>query len=153
MSHLLLQREKNEGSDACTPGKLLLPTNGVQLFSLELPWVFDAAHPGGHPNVSCVPPGVFDLVLHDTFKHPKSFALVNPALGVIHEPDAAYPTARVACLLHIANEISELEGCIGLGMTRPGPCSIGSSRIALEIFNRQVPWVTGHTLEIRVPSA
>lgn len=152
MSHLLLQREKNEGSEACTPGKLLLP-NGVQPFTLELPWVFDLAYPGGHPDISCVPAGLYDLVLHDTLKHPKSFALVNRALGVIHEPDPTFPNARTVCLLHVADTVADLEGCIGLGMLRAGPCVIRSSVTALEIFNRQVPWVTGHTLEIREPGA
>lgn len=149
--NLLLQRAAQ--TEVCSTGNLVLPTNGVQLRTLELPWIPDPAFKAGKPDVSCVPPGMYDLVLHDTLKHPKSFALVNPDLGVIHEPDPSYPTARFACLIHVANEVQDLEGCIGIGLTSTGPCSIGASRTALEIFQRQVPWVLGHTLEIREPLA
>jgi hypothetical protein len=87
------------------------------------------------------------LVLHDTPKHPKSFALVNPNLGVIHEPDITYPHARVACLIHRANYLRDLEGCIGVGMAATD-CMLSASRLAFDHFNAQVPWVEGHTLEI-----
>ena len=100
--------------------------------------------------MSCVPPGLYDLVLHDTPKHPRSFALVNPDLGVIHEPDPQFPNYRVACLIHVANYPSQLEGCIGLGLTA-GPCEAWESAVALGKFNAQVPWVAGHTLSISGP--
>lgn len=152
--NLLLQRDTQ--SPLGTEGKLTLP-NGVQLFTLELPWVPDPSYPGGKPNVSCVPVGTYKLELHDTVKHPKTFALVNPALWVVHEPDPALPgTAqrndRFACLIHVANVVADLEGCIGIGMTSSGPCTLASSRTAMDIFQRQVPWVAGHTLEIREPA-
>jgi hypothetical protein len=129
----------------CTQGELVLP-EGTVLHTLELRWI-PALVPGGMHDHSCVPLGLYQLALHNTAKHPQSFALVNPALGVIHEPEAGYPTARVACLIHVANYPVELLGCIGVGLS----CGVGllnASRAALAEFNAQVPWVRGHTLEI-----
>lgn len=140
---LILQRTAH--SVECTQGMLSLP--GSVLYTLELPWIEDADHPGGVPNHSCVPAGIYALVLHDTAKHPKTFALVNEALGVIHESDASQPNARVACLIHIANFPNELEGCIGVG-TAAGTCVVRSSRMALDEFKAAVPWEAGHTLTI-----
>jgi hypothetical protein len=140
--NLTLQRTSENAT--CTQG--VLTADALTLYTLELPWVPDA-YPGGTPNESCVPAGVYQLVLHDTPKHPQSFALVNPDLGVIHEPDPAYPNARVACLIHIANVTAELEGCIGVGLSAVG-CTLYSSAEAYAQFQAAVPWVTGHTLTI-----
>lgn len=141
---LILQRRGAQSAD-CTQGFLRLPD--VVLATLELPWIADPDFPGGAPDRSCVPPGLYTLALHDTPKHPKTFALVNRALGVIHEPDATFPNARVACLIHAANYPHELEGCIGLG-TVADTCVVWSSQIALAKFKLAVPWVEGHTLTI-----
>jgi hypothetical protein len=143
---LILQRTSQ--SIDCTMGTLALPNS--LLYTLELPWLFEPDFPGGAPSRSCVPPGVFQLVLHDTPKHPQSFALVNADLGVIHEPDPAFPNARVACLIHIANFIRDLLGCIGVG-TSTGHCSVLNSRIAYDEFKAAVPWIAGHTLTILNP--
>lgn len=144
MSALQLLRSPNFTD--CTRGKLTLP-DGQILYTLELPWISDPASPGGAHSSSCVPKGMYQLVLHDTIKHPRSFALVNPDLGVIHEPNTAYPQARVACLIHVANFLRDLEGCIGVGMSADA-CTLSASRTAFNAFNAQVPWVEGHTLEI-----
>ena len=135
-------------SDECTQGMVLLDT--CVLYSLELPWVPEAGFPGGHPDRSCVPAGMYELALHDTARHPKTFALVNRSLGVIAEPDPAFPNARTACLIHVANYPGDLEGCIGLGMTEQ-QCFIGESALAMGYFQAQVPWVPGNTLTITDP--
>jgi hypothetical protein len=141
-----LTLERTSRTPECTQGVLELP-GGFTLYTLERTWAPDASFPGGEPDVSCVPAGVYELALHDTPKHPQCFALVNPALGVIHEPDPAYPNARVACLLHVANYPSQLEGCIGVGMSAE-PCVISQSTLALSQLKANVPWVAGHTLMI-----
>jgi Family of unknown function (DUF5675) len=69
---------------------------------------------------------------------------------VIHEPDPAFPNARVACLIHVANFIDDLEGCIGVG-TSSGDCCLYNSRNAYAQFTQAVPWVSGHTLTILNP--
>jgi hypothetical protein len=145
--NLILQRISQ--SRQCTLGTLALP--GSILNTLELPWVFEADCPGGAPSRSCVPAGLYDLVLHDTPRHPKSFALVNQDLGVIHEPDATFPNARVACLIHIASFTEDLLGCIGVGTVFGDYCSVSNSRIAYGEFTAAVPWVAGHTLSILNP--
>lgn len=132
-------------SSECTEGVISLP-NAV-LHSLELPWVPEAGYPGGWPDRSCVPAGIYALALHDTPKHPKSFALVNRALGVIHEPDPTFQNARTACLIHVANTVHDLEGCIGVGITRTA-CAVWSSAVALTYFRQALPWIAGHTLTI-----
>ncbi|HZO21032.1 MAG TPA: DUF5675 family protein [Steroidobacteraceae bacterium] len=129
----------------------VLQAGALRLQTIELPWVpFDGGR-GGHPAESCVSAGTYDLVLHDTVKHPKSFALSNPDLDVFHEP-ADVPAerrlyARIAILLHVANSPGELLGCIGVGMAR-GPGYVSQSRLAFDRFNTAVPWVAGHTLTI-----
>lgn len=135
-------------SSECTEGMIVL--DSAVIYSLELPWVPEDGFPGGFPDRSCVPAGLYDLALHDTAKHPKTFALVNRSLGVIHEPDPAFPNARVACLIHVANTVADLEGCIGIGIGH-GACYISSSGIAFSYFRKDVPWVAGHTLTIIDP--
>jgi hypothetical protein len=144
--NLTLQRTSQTSGG--TIGMMMLPDS--ELYTLELPWVPEAGFPGGAPDKSCVPAGIYQLALHDTARHPKSFALVNRALGVIHEPDPAFPNARVACLIHIANFIRDLEGCIGVG-TATGDNCVLNSVIAYGEFTQAVPWVAGHTLTIWNP--
>ena len=144
--NLTLQRTSH--SAQCTEGTISLP-NAV-LYSLELPWISEEGFPGGWPDRSCVPAGEYALALHNTQKHPKTFALVNRDLGVIHEPDASFPNARVACLIHVANTVEDLEGCIGIGVSH-GACYVSSSGIAFSYLRTALPWVTGHTLNIIDP--
>jgi hypothetical protein len=89
-------------------------------------------------------------VLHDSPKHPRTFALSNPALGVIAELDPERPNFRSDCLLHVANYPEQLEGCIGVGISA-GDCMINSSAAAMAQLNAAVPWVAGHTLQILEP--
>jgi hypothetical protein len=143
---LTLQRISQ--SPDCTMGMILLPNS--ELYTLELPWVYEANFPGGAPDRSCVRPGIYQLALHDTPHHPKSFALVNRALGVIHEPDPTFPNARVACLIHIGNFLKDLKGCLCVG-TAAGECCVMNSAVAYGEFTAAVPWVEGHTLTIWNP--
>ena len=143
--HLLLQRLSS--TPDCTMGAIGLPS-GTALQTLELPWIPSPDHPAGMPDMSCVPAGVYALEAHNTVKHPKTFALVNAHLGVLHEPDPEHPECRTACLIHVANRPRDLEGCIGIGMDAQ-PCLVLNSRVAMGIFQAEVPWGNGHTLEIR----
>lgn len=140
---------RDTATSAFTQG--VLNAGALQFQSIERPWI--AAPPGlaGAHGLSCVGPGIYELVKHDTEAHPRSFALVNPALDVYHEPADVPParaaTARVAILIHVANYPSELQGCIGLGMQR-GHGNVSQSVIALERFKLAVPWIPGHHLGI-----
>ena len=144
----------------CSLGLLLVV--GLQLDSMERPWIEDPqGGVGGDPDVSCVPPGTYDLVLHDTAEHPKTWALVNPALGIYHEPGDIPPgeRGRFACLIHPGNWAWESAGCVlpGLGRATNGHRSrrrhlqiwrVTDSDLAMEQIRAAVPWANGHTLEI-----
>lgn len=129
----------------------VLRAGALEFQTLELPWLPDGRGFGGKEDASCVPAGLYDLALHDSTHHPKSFALVNHKLDVFHEegdvPVERRAFARTDVLLHVANVPSELLGCIGLGMRRGQGC-IQSSSIALTRFKLFVPWTVGHTLLI-----
>jgi len=140
--NLTLSRDLDDS--VCTLGTLAI--NGTALQSLERPWI--PGPPGGTKGVSCVPPGLYRLVRHDTEAHPRSFALVNEELGVYHMTVPPGKEGRTACLIHVANFPNELRGCIALGMARSGD-SISQSRIAVNRFYNNVPWVDDeHTLTI-----
>ena len=129
----------------------VLQAGALEFQTIERPWVDAPPGLGGHPEISCVPPGLYELVRHDSPKHPKSFALVNPKLDVYHQvadvPPARRPYARTDVLIHVANLASQLEGCVALGMHRGLGC-VEQSAIALERFNLTVPWIPGHSIGI-----
>lgn len=140
--NLTLVRDLDNGD--CTLGTLDL--NGVTLQTLERPWL--PGPPGGMKGVSCVPRGTYRLVRHDTEAHPRTFALVNEDLGVYHYAVPPGEQGRTACLIHVANVVAELRGCIALGMDR-GENSISRSRIAVDKFYAALRWADDeHTLEI-----
>lgn len=134
---------------------VLVVAGALALQSLERPWVPapDGA-PCGHPETSCLPAGTYDMVLHSTPDHPYTWALVNPLLNVYHEPGDAPPdvgTCRSACLIHSANLVEQLAGCVGVGLARSllgGEPDIASSAAAFARLKSAVPWVNGHTLTI-----
>lgn len=149
-----------------TDGTLTLGTLGavgstLALVTLELPW---RPLPGalcGRPDVSCVPAGAYQLVTHDSPRHPRTWALVAPTLGVFHEPGDMPPgfgPARIACLIHTANWVTQLEGCIGIGRDKVhsgngnGDWYITESQLAMQDLRAAVPWTNGHTLTIQYAS-
>lgn len=139
--------------DTATPGYCLgvLRAGALEFQTIERPWIPAPPGLGGHPETSCVPPGLYELVRHDTPKHPRSFALVNAALDVYHDPTSVPPDrrayARTDVLLHPANRASELLGCIALGMNRGVGCVL-ESHSAFDRFNPTVPWIPGHWISI-----
>ncbi len=154
---LTLMRDDPQAAPAArTFGELHWADDQILLQTLERPWIpAPDGSPGGDPNLSCVPIGTYDLVLHDTPEHPQTWALVNPALGVFHEaadvPADFIGTPRIACLIHSANLVVQLEGCIGVGLTRSalnGEPDIADSVNAFAELKEAVPWVEGHQLII-----
>ncbi len=121
---------------------------GSMLFqTIELPWIPDPQGLGGCPDLSCVPVGTYELHLHDSPKHPHSFALQNLALDVSAVEIPEKPWVRSECLIHVANYANQLLGCIGIGLSR-APGVIMQSVLAMDRFNELVPWIPGHTLTI-----
>lgn len=67
--------------------------------TLELPWKFNTL------DVSCIPQGDYEIVYrNDESYHVKEAYTVEP----VHK--------REGILIHVANEISELKGCIAIGI-------------------------------------
>ncbi|HET8550889.1 MAG TPA: DUF5675 family protein [Gammaproteobacteria bacterium] len=120
------------------PDGTLFPTlgrlhaNGLRtLYTVEDPWNHNTR------GASCVPDGVYDLVPHSTDAHPHTWALLNPALGIYHEPGDKPPGVfgRWACLLHPGNDEGDVEGCICPGLH---PClspwlGVQDSRDAMDL--------------------
>jgi hypothetical protein len=149
---IILRREKStpENKD-CTLGFLFVGT--LQFCTMERPWIPTAISKGGQKGVSCVPPGLYKLVRHDTEAHPMTWALVNKDLDVVHYPgDGANPHARTAVLIHSANYAHELRGCIAPGMRavtdEKGRYMVAESRRAMKQIQSVLQWIDGHTLEI-----
>jgi hypothetical protein len=150
---VILYREKKQPSHDCTLGLLFIP-NVLSLVTIERPWI--AAGPGDKGGVkgkSCVPTGIYQLVKHDSQKHPRTWALVNHDLDVVHyEGDDDDPDEdRATCLIHAANFASQLHGCIAPGtrtMKHGDGYMVCESRKAMDLLREKLPWTNGHTLEI-----
>lgn len=148
---LILRRERNQPTNNCTLGFLFGPGD-LSLVTIERPWVPTPLSPGGTKGISCVPLGTYRLVPHNTDAHPMTWALVNEALDVLHQPDDDHPYARTAVLIHPANYVEELRGCIAPG-TRTAMCGINrymvqDSRKAMDLIRQRLPWPGDHTISI-----
>jgi hypothetical protein len=150
---LTIRREKSQPSHDCTLGLLLIPEVSLTLCSLERPWIPSTTCKGGLKGKSCVPCGTYQLMRHDSVKHPKTWALVNFDLDVIHyEGDDHDPDEdRATCLIHPANFAHQLEGCIapGLAHSKAGEeFMVTSSVRAMDRLRSLVPWTDKHELRI-----
>lgn len=83
----------------------LIQTPKLQLFSMERPWLNNA------PSISCIPEGAYSLEAHSSAKYPQVWALVGDQ--VAHYPKTG--VERAAILIHAANWVQELEGCVAPG--------------------------------------
>lgn len=143
-----------EGAD-CTLGVLTVAgANGtLVLQTIEKPWIHGTG-PGGMKGRSCVPKGLYKLECHNSEAHPRTWALVNAELGVVHWPAEAGVTDRTVVLIHVANYASELRGCIGVGLNTyhdavRGVRMVTKSRDAMRALQDALTWSDDHELEIR----
>jgi Family of unknown function (DUF5675) len=114
MSELRLQRYCY--SDTETEGKLWL-NDHESLFTLERPW--RPGLPGGMPFESCVPDGSYELIPHRRPNGDSVFALRNPDLGVYYtEAERGENSGRYLILIHSANFVEQVVGCIAPGLVR-----------------------------------
>jgi hypothetical protein len=147
---LLLRRERQQPDANCTLGLLFL--GELSLCSLERPWIPSPVCKGGTKGVSCVPVGTYKLVRHNSDAHPMTWALVNEDLDVAHfQSPSDKRVLRTAVLIHPANWVFELRGCIAPG-TRAGLGERGyqvfESRKAMKMIQDRMPWTDEHTLTI-----
>jgi len=98
-----------------------------------------------------VPVGTYALERHDTARHPRTFALVNPDLNIFHEAaPAGLGVCRTACLIHSGNVASQSRAaCWWADALRAhGQPDVAQSVTALGRLLALLPWVTGHTLTV-----
>jgi hypothetical protein len=131
----------------CTLGTLEVYGRRVQ--TLERPWVVSTnGGTAGQKGVSCIPPGRYRLFPHSGEAFKDVWALVNPALDVYHweadVPREKRGKARTTVLIHSANYVSELRGCIAPGKERKRvnrtEWAVFRSRDAMNEIRQ---WVTG----------
>lgn len=135
MPHFDLYRQSDDGHS--TLGRLWC--HGINrreyLNTLERPWLPNPEGPGGMQRLSCVPPGEYELIPHESMKYPKSFALVNDRLGVFHQHPNVGKWGRTAILIHAGNTVADVIGCIALGMeVNLQSRALLRSRIAVDKF-------------------
>lgn len=74
-------------------------------YTVERPWLNNSK------GESCIPEGDYDLVWHDSPKFGKTLAVKGGTVAVYEDGVAK----RSAILIHPANVMDDLNGCIGLG--------------------------------------
>lgn len=122
-------------ADDHTAGKLFVGDRVLR--AIERPWIA-ALSPGGMPHTSCIPDGTYELLRHARPSGDVCVALRNPALGVYYSTEHV-PAAggRYLILIHVANYVQELHGCIapGLGATiRDDRHMVTASRFAMRLI-------------------
>ena len=127
-------------ADTETEGRLYLPEDEDDdehdyLYTLERPWL--EGPEGGLPFESCIPDGTYELIPHTRPKNRGDvYALRNPALGVYYtKQDRGQREGRYLILIHSANKVSQVVGCIAPGLVRTiaeNLRQVRSSRLALE---------------------
>ncbi len=76
-------------------------------------------------DISCIPPGTYQCIKHHSEKFPDTWEVCNVP-------------GRTAILIHCANSIDDLHGCIGVGCTYM-PYGLSLSRVAMENLRSQLP--------------
>lgn len=98
---------------------VLINGNQPMCLTLELQWK------DNQPNISCVPIGSYKCVKYSSEKFPNTWEIT----GV---------KGRSKILLHCANSIDDLHGCVGVGCTFM-PFGLSLSRVAMEGLRKQLP--------------
>lgn len=144
-------------SYAPTETEGVLRLNGFTLATLERPWIpgFSA---GGRPFESCVPDGDYMLEPWTRPSGEEVFLLSNPDLGVYrYKEDRPEGKGRYLILIHVANFIDDIVGCIAPGTKRrllrnpeTGEVerAVSNSGEAMRIIRDELG-NTAHTLTIR----
>ena len=86
--------------------------------TIERPWIKSDLHQGGLNSYSCVPPGTYKVIPHNSARFPNTYALVNHALDVYYQPGDVPKgkQGRTAILIHVGNRVRDVIGCIAVGM-------------------------------------
>lgn len=146
MKHLLIERLPTTPTH--TEG--FLSWKGGLGATIERPWIDDGT-PGGKPRESCVPAGVYKLRPHTRPDGKKVVALVNPDLGVYYlEDDLPAEGGRFLILIHIANWVKDIVGCIGPGIWKTDSTQgrmVKSSKAAMK---KVMDYIDGDEAELEI---
>ncbi len=94
-------------------------------------------------SVSCIPAGTYQVRRHDSPSKGDCFSLSNPNVGVT----VRGPSKREHCLIHIANFVHEVIGCIGVGTCfMTSAWGVANSAKALSMLKEKYP--DGFDMEI-----
>jgi len=71
---------------------------------IERPWL------DNRPSASCIPAGRYVLIPYSSAKYPDVWAFYGGTVG-IETGD------RTRCLIHVANYVHQVQGCLGIGFS------------------------------------
>ena len=86
-------------------------------YSLERPWIDNKS------NISCIPEGTYDLQYHKYKARLDTYALTGDTVS--HFPS---DKARNLILIHPANKVQELQGCIATGLDKKDGDMVSSAK-------------------------
>lgn len=129
MTQYVLSRQPSAADG--TLGELADSTGAHLCFTCELPWRDNT------PDLSCIPPGVYDCIPHNSTDHPNTWELQDVP-------------GRSAILIHSGNTEKDSLGCIVVGSelgTLDGLPAVLNSKVTLKMLQATLPG--NFTLEVR----
>lgn len=146
---MLLTLTRGQYLADCTLG--VLEVAGKRFFTIERPWIPDPVCKAGQKYRSCICEGAFRVMPFTRPSGEKAFRLSNPSLDVFEDPHAVprgrEETTRTLVLIHAANYVYDVLGCIGPGLERtkgPKGWMVTNSREAMN----QIRTLIGATYDI-----
>lgn len=116
-----------------TPGVIEVPGLG-QWFTCEQPWR------DNRKSHSCIPERLYDLLPHNTPRHPDTWVAVNHDMGV-YERDAPAGLRDECLFCHIGNGAPDVQGCACIGkghMIYRGTYGVSDSAVAMQEYRAAV---------------
>lgn len=146
---MMLTLTRDQYLPECTMG--VLEVAGKRFFTMERPWIPDPVGKAGVKYRSCICEGTFRVTPFTRPSGEKAFRISNPSLDVYEDPfqvpRGKEDSARTLVLIHAANYVFDVIGCIGPGMERTKTLKgwmVTSSREAMN----QIRTLIGATYDI-----
>ena len=97
-------------------------------YTVERPWN------NNKKGISCIPEGTYDIQHYTSERYDDNFILVNHDLGVGWDG-----TQRTRILIHIANFVDDVEGCIGVGLElHQQTWGVAHSKLAMDVVRKLI---------------
>lgn len=128
---MILTLERFAYLESATLGNLIV--GDLKLATIERPWIQNPAGSGGTLSKSCIPDGAYRVRPHTSERFPDTFAIVNEALGVYYQSrPPAQAWGRTAILIHVGNFVTDVIGCVAVGLQHGGTSAVTNSRAAMD---------------------